>query len=180
MSFGSLRHQVLPDPHGSASTKQEGPGADANLTSLEQLDLTALQLRWHDVYGTKAPARLGAEFLRRAIAFAVQEQMMGGVSRATSLRLKSLERKSAAGTNSSPRSNTMSRVKPGTRFLREWQGEVHEVQAIDTGAYVYRGKSYRSLSVIAREITGTHQSGPKFFGLNDRRKKPKASRGNDG
>ena len=56
-------------------------------------------------------------------------------------------------------------VKPGTRFVREWQNEVHEVQAIDTGDFLYRGKTYRSLSLIAREITGTHQSGPRFFGI---------------
>ena len=49
--------------------------------------------------------------------------------------------------------------------MREWQNEVHEVQAIDTGHFIYRGKTYRSLSLIARQITGTHQSGPRFFGM---------------
>ena len=62
-------------------------------------------------------------------------------------------------------SSSPATVKPGTRFLREWQGEMHEVQAIETGDFIYRGRTYRSLSVVAREITGTHQSGPRFFGL---------------
>jgi len=56
-------------------------------------------------------------------------------------------------------------VKAGTRFIREWQGETHEVQSVEDGRFVYRGEIFRSLSVIAREITGTHQSGPRFFGI---------------
>ena len=71
-------------------------------------------------------------------------------------------------------------MKAGTRFLREWQGETHEVQAIASGQFVYRGNIYRSLSVIARKFTDTHQSGPRFFGLKDTGSKIKATRGNDG
>ena len=58
-----------------------------------------------------------------------------------------------------------SMIKSGTRFVREWQGETHEVLAIESEAFAYRGKIFRSLTVIARAITGTHQSGPRFFGL---------------
>ena len=71
-------------------------------------------------------------------------------------------------------------MKAGTRFLREWQGETHEVQALEGGQFSYRAKVYRSLSVIARVITGTHQSGPRFFGLKDAEKKSKARGGIDG
>ncbi len=80
------------------------------------------------------------------------------------MRLKAAH---GSGKNSSSRGKTSpsALVKPGTRFVREWQNEVHEVQAIDTGDFVYRGKMYRSLSLIAKAITGTHQSGPRFFGI---------------
>jgi hypothetical protein len=56
-------------------------------------------------------------------------------------------------------------IKPGTRLLRSWQGETHEVIAESTGQFLYRGKAYRSLSAIARTITGTRWSGPTFFGI---------------
>jgi hypothetical protein len=60
-------------------------------------------------------------------------------------------------------------AKPGTRFLRESKGRTHEVVALEDGRFAYRGTVYRSLSVIAREITGTRWSGPTFFGLNAKR-----------
>lgn len=56
-------------------------------------------------------------------------------------------------------------IKPGTRLLREWQGQTHEVIAESTGQFLYRGETYRSLSAIARTITGTRWSGPTFFGV---------------
>ena len=56
-------------------------------------------------------------------------------------------------------------MKPGTKFLREWNGRTHEVIAVADGGFLYRGIAYRSLSAIAREITGTRWSGPAFFGL---------------
>ena len=56
------------------------------------------------------------------------------------------------------------KIKPGTRLLREWQGKVHEVIVLETGVE-YRGEAWPSLSAVAREITGTRWSGPRFFGL---------------
>jgi hypothetical protein len=56
------------------------------------------------------------------------------------------------------------RIKPGTRLIREWRGDIHEVVVTDKG-FAFRGKRYRSLSQIARAITGTRWSGPLFFGL---------------
>jgi len=62
--------------------------------------------------------------------------------------------------------------QPGTRLIREWQGQTHEVTIMDKG-YLWQGKRYRSLTAIAYEITGTKWSGPRFFGLNDKRRKSK-------
>jgi len=61
-------------------------------------------------------------------------------------------------------SATMRRIKPGTRIIREWDGDTHEVTVVRDG-YSYRGQHYDSLSAIARKITGTRWSGPVFFGL---------------
>ena len=60
----------------------------------------------------------------------------------------------------------------GTRLIREWQGQTHEVTIMDKG-YHWQGKQYRSLTAIAHEITGTKWSGPRFFGLNDKKQKSK-------
>lgn len=71
-------------------------------------------------------------------------------------------------------------LKPGTKLVREWQGKVHEVLALEDGQFAYGGKTYPSLTVIAREITGTHQSGPRFFGLKPNANAASANGNNDG
>lgn len=135
------------------------------LAALEHLDISNLQLRWRELFGRSAPARLGADLLRRAIAYRFQELALGGLSRPAQLRLKAAGNVVRRGAADRGGASSPAIVKPGTRFVREWQNEVHEVQAIDTGEFVYRGKTYRSLSLIARTITGTAQSGPRFFGI---------------
>ena len=138
---------------------------EPKIARLGQLNLRDLRDAWLDIYGIEAPTRLGSEFMKRAIAFYLQEQAFGGLTKQARLRLKALERRSAGQKCVSGTIPSSSRVKIGTRFVREWQGETHEVLAIEDGSFVYRGETYRSLSIIAREITGTHQSGPRFFGL---------------
>jgi len=156
-------------PEGGTSATPTPPPIqvtiDQELQILEELDLSALQKRWHEVYGQKAPARFRPEFLRRAVACRLQEQALGGLSRQALLRLKALGQNLGRGDRSTTSLPVPSVIKPGTRFVREWQGETHEVLAIENEAFVYRGKTYRSLTVIAKAITGTHQSGPRFFGL---------------
>ena len=136
-----------------------------DLQRLQHLSLEALQDRWRTNYGQRAPGRLGAEFLRRALAYRLQETALGGLSRQAQLRLKAWSQRPRED-DGRARSMPMSvMIKSGTRFVREWQGETHEVLAIESGTYIYKSKIFRSLTVIAREITGTHQSGPRFFGL---------------
>jgi hypothetical protein len=84
----------------------------------------------------------------------------------------------SAERRASPRSVRRS-IKPGTRLLREWQGETHEVIAESSGRFLYRGQTYRSLSAIARAITGTRWSGPTFFGVATNRQAKKAGGGGD-
>ena len=174
----ALQYAAWAGLHGPAPTSAPTEGAaanvDAEITAIDQLGIAALRERWREIYGTEASARLGSEFLKRALAFHLQEQMLGGLSRQTRLRLKALEKRPAGARADRSRLASPASVKTGTRFLREWKGVTHEVTAIETGQFVYRGIVYRSLSVIAREITGTHQSGPRFFGIN-----PNGSRNSD-
>jgi hypothetical protein len=136
----------------------------AGLESLASLNLHQLREEWSKYYRSETPAAMSPELLQRAIGYKMQEEVLGGLNRRTQLRLSSLrstsgKRMGSAAERASPA------LKPGTKLLREWQGKVHEVLALDDGQFAYAGKTYRSLTVIARQITKVHQSGPKFFGL---------------
>jgi hypothetical protein len=110
---------------------------------------------------------MSKELLRLAIAYKKQEQEFGGLSRRTSIRLRALRNGGRArmhmGREALP-------LKPGVKLLREWQGKVHEVLALEDGRFAYGGRVWRSLSEIAREITGVRWSGPRFFGTRDRKR----------
>jgi hypothetical protein len=136
----------------------------AELVRLLELPLDDLKAHWQGLYGSPPPKRLGRLIMMRAIAHRLQEKAFGGVSPATRRRLKRLGADLTAGRASKP---AAIKIKPGTRLLREWQGEMHEVIVLE-GDVLYRGQSFRSLSAVAREITGTPWSGPLFFGLKDR------------
>jgi len=139
------------------------------------LPLTAPQLRikWAEVYGSPAPRRISADLLRRAIAYRIQEKAYGGLRPAIVRRLKQIAEDVRAGREVDV-PNVTPALRPGARLMREWQGETHVVDVIEDG-FIWRGKRYTSLSVIARTITGTHWSGPQFFGLRDKRPKTPVS-----
>jgi Protein of unknown function (DUF2924) len=130
---------------------------------LADLDLPALRQHWRELDGSEPPVRMSRELLIQAIAYRMQERMFGGLSRAA--RMKLMVAGSAAAAPSRPRLRTQHRIKPGTRLLREWQGQTYEVTATAEGSFLYRGTTYSSLSEIARQITGARWSGPAFFGL---------------
>ncbi len=122
---------------------------DAALDELEALDREALAERWQQAFGHPAPAKCRAPLLQRALAWHLQMKAIG--------RLR--------GGVSAPRSSaTPTALRPGTRLLREWQGQTHQVLVLPDG-FEHAGIRYRSLSAIARHITGTAWSGPLFFGL---------------
>ena len=136
----------------------------AGLESVARLNLHKLREEWAIHYRSGAPSAMSPELLQRAIGYKLQEEALGGLNRRTQLRISSLKSalgrgKAFAGERTSPT------LKSGTKLLREWQGKIHEVLALDDGRFAYAGKTYRSLTTIARQITGVHQSGPKFFGL---------------
>lgn len=144
------------------SEEENKRNVETQVDRLPSLGLSELRVAWKDLCGSDASDSLSPNMLRRAIAYYLQEQAFGGLSRQAQLRLKALM---ASPRNGSTVVAHTTLIKPGTKFLREWQNEVHEVQALADGNFIYEGRTYRSLTIIAREITGTHQSGPKFFGL---------------
>jgi hypothetical protein len=141
------------------------------IADLLALDIKELRTRWQGVFGSPAWKGASRDLLLRGLAYRTQEIAEGGLSKSS---LRNLARLAGDGSVvREPRSSTL-RLKPGTRLLREWRGETHQVTVMDAG-FEYRGSRYESLSEIARLITGTRWSGPLFFGL----RKPSPARSVD-
>jgi hypothetical protein len=135
------------------------------ITELEALDTSGLRMLWGKIFEQPPPKSMRRDLLLRALAYHVQEQKLGGLKPAVRRRLARAAQDLRLGQRPTA---SPSRVKAGTRLLREWQGVVHEVIVLEEGVR-YRDRTWRSLSAVAREITGARWSGPLFFGLKGRR-----------
>jgi hypothetical protein len=131
----------------------------ATLPSLNKIQLLAI---WAENFGKDPPPNLRKELMVPILAYRMQERELGGLSHGARRKLREV----AASLNTEKPSREIPDSSPqvGTRLLRLWRGEMHEVIATGNG-YLYRGQTYSSLSKIAREITGTRWSGPLFFGV---------------
>lgn len=136
------------------------------LNALSALSFKHLKDRWRSLYGSEPPSRISRELLTRAIAYHLQERTFGGLKPST---VRLLERIGEGRSSSKRRVASNRSTAPGTVLIREWRGTSHRVTVLDDGA-LYRGRRYRSLSEVARVITGTRWSGPLFFGLRARAK----------
>ena len=141
------------------------------LTELEGMAYPALKERWRSLFGTEPPA-YKRQHMSRRLACRIQELAYGGLSEQTKAELERIAeeddrlRQGAMAQRHKPKTT---RPLPGTRLVRDWGGLRHEVTAIE-GGFEYTGRRYRSLSAIAKAITGAHWSGPQFFGLRTPRK----------
>ena len=129
------------------------------IAGLADLDRAHLVARWQRRYGRPPPSKLSRAMLEKGIAYEIQCAAFGGLS----ATVKRALRAAASGTSF----ESSRHVAPGARLIREWNGTVHEVDVVE-GGYVWQGETYRSLTAIARAITGTKWSGPRFFGLERR------------
>ena len=150
--------------------RQNGVPEEA-LSRLPELDLRQLRETWCRLYRTATPLRLSRELLMRAVAYRIQELASGGLRPELQRQLHqiALKLQQTGRVTIRPRSQ----LKPGTRLLREWQGRSHEVLVLNDG-FSWQATHYRSLSAIARKITGTPWSGPLFFGLRSNRSAPRS------
>jgi len=128
----------------------------AEIAALGNLPRMALLARWRDLHGAGPPKYVTQDFLIRALAASLQERALGGLARSECKALTAL----AEGREDFRRKT----LKAGTRLYWEWRGVSHEVLITDNGCR-WREKDYQSLSQVARAITGTRWSGPRFFGL---------------
>ena len=130
---------------------------EAEIDRVRSLSGNALRRRWRAVFGRPPPEHLTADLLRRMIANRIQEEAFGTLDRATLKLLDGLVRRN--GSRPAERN-----LKIGTVLVRDYQGRRHTVTVAPEG-YVWEGQPYSSLSAIARAITGTAWSGPRFFAL---------------
>jgi hypothetical protein len=145
---------------------------EAEIATLAGLSLAALRERWQALYGNPAPPSLRRDLLIRAIAYQLQVKAFGGLSPVTKRVL--CEIAAAAREGRFDAAAIGPRVKPGTRLIRVWQGETHSVLVLEDG-FEWKGARHRSLSVIAKAITGTNWNGWTFFGV----KRSSGSEGRD-
>lgn len=142
---------------------KRGLDIEAEIVRLEGLSKDQLREEWRCVHQTPPPKRLSRDILLRGITYTLQANAFGGMSKATLRKLQPAAAGASIENRLPPRS-----FKPGTRLVREWHGVTHTVVILEKGVE-WRGQRYRSLSVVAREISGAHWSGPRFFGLSTER-----------
>jgi len=143
----------------------------ARLAALPGTSTAELKRLWRDVFG-KEPPPYNRPYLVKRLAYRLQELRYGGLPESASFKMQVVLQEIGADELASPRPNgakgrrrcNVDSPTAGTRLIRDWQGSRHEVTVVADG-YEYGGRRYRSLSAIARAITGTQWNGPAFFGL---------------
>jgi hypothetical protein len=139
------------------------------IADLGALPMAALRDRWRSLMGSEPP-RYNRSFLVRRLAHQLQELAYGGLSQASRARMDELltqagcDEIASLGARKRIASGRRELPVAGTRLIREWNGQCHEVTVV-SGGFAYRGRRYRSLTAIAELITGTHWNGPAFFGV---------------
>jgi len=160
---GSESPPIGADAEGGATANapdSTSPLSD-RLAVLAGLSLADLRLEWRRLFRAEPP-RMSRDIMIRAIAYRLQEIAHGGLSNVTQRRLMTLSNQLETAGRIAPLPGP--RIKPGSRLVREWRGRTHTVCVTDDG-FEFQGKTYRSLTKIARDITGAQWSGPRFFGL---------------
>jgi hypothetical protein len=144
------------------------------LSRLPILERAELRAEWLRLYETNPSGRIGRDLLMAAVAYRLQEQIVGGLRPELRKRLRDIAEQARRGGETVL--TAAPHLKPGTKLLRECQGHTHEVLVAE-GGFVWQRQHYRSLSQIARAITGTRWSGPVFFGLRPRTAAPRKAGG---
>jgi hypothetical protein len=133
----------------------------SKLEALETLPAAEMRAEWCRTF-SDPPPNLAPQLFRRLLAQRLQERRYGGLP---AVVRRELARVAAGERPIGVRPLTKKSIRPGTRLVREWQGRSIAVLVVEEG-FLWEDRRYRSLSEIAREVTGVRWSGPRFFGLN--------------
>ena len=129
------------------------------LEQVPDLAMEEAKHAWARHYGARAP-NISLDLLRLGLGYRIQEKQQGSIGREGKALLKQAARMAKGENVPAPRRKLM----PGTRLVRDWHGVGHTITVLDDG-FEYDGKTWASLSAIAKAITGTHWNGPRFFGI---------------
>lgn len=127
------------------------------------MPIAELRVRWRAMFKSEPPEAFGPDLLRRSLAQKIQEDAFGGLSIDMRQLLRQLIKQTV---KNSGRIVLPRRIQPGAILVREWNGKSHRVTVMEDG-FAWGGTVYKSLSLIARTITGVRWNGPRFFGLRD-------------
>lgn len=145
-------------------------GIDDQLAGLATLSQAQLRTEWRKYHkGQLMPLGLGRDLASRAIAWKMQERVRGGLAPAASRELKRLAKQLTDTGDIDLGKEPL--LKPGSKLVRQWHGTIYHVLVLEDG-FQFQDRHYRSLTPIAREITGAAWSGPRFFGLKDKTDAP--------
>ena len=136
------------------------------LTRIGRMPVGDLRDQWLALYGTEPPAAYGKAQLVRRLVWRIQELRCGGLSDGARHRLREIaDGDELASGKQRPLRRNRRLLAPGTRLVRHWRGVEHVVTATADGGFEWNGIRYRTLTAVAKAITGQHCSGPRFFGL---------------
>ncbi|HXZ15559.1 MAG TPA: DUF2924 domain-containing protein [Roseiarcus sp.] len=171
------------------SPRQGVESVERAIERLHALDGEALRIEWRNLFGRRAPNALPKSLIVRALAYRLQALESGDLDPHTLRVLDAYAAKSAGGLRSRVRldrlrgttqayASSAPSIKPGSIQVREWAGELQRVMVLEVG-FAWNGATYRSLSEVARAITGTRWNGSRFFGLSKGADAASASRASD-
>jgi len=146
-------------------------GILAQISALKSAPAAALKARWRELFGNEPPP-YNRRFLESRLAYRLQELAHGGLSADAHRRLKAAAGDLPAKGSKASKKPAGDRPISGTRLIRDWKGVEHQVTVRDAD-FEYQGRPYRSLSAVARTITGTRWNGLVFFGLKGQRSAPR-------
>ncbi|HXH00141.1 MAG TPA: DUF2924 domain-containing protein [Sphingomicrobium sp.] len=136
-------------------------GVAEQIAAIGAMNPKALREEWERAQRVPRPVSFGPDLLSRALAYSLQEKVAGGLPRKV---VREIQRGVAQLAVTSVSLNRPPPLRTGTRLTREWHGDTHHVHVVE-GGFDYQDQHYRSLTAIARKITGARWSGPRFFGL---------------
>lgn len=138
----------------------------ARIAAMANMPMAELWVLW-DRYFQRRPSHPNRVYVESRVAYKIQEEAFGGLSADTRRRLEAIgARHSKIKLRAKAQEHHFA---PGTMLLREWGEREHRVTVNAQGQFEYEGRAFKSLTAVARQITGTHWSGPLFFGLNNKR-----------
>jgi hypothetical protein len=153
----------VPVPSSAKVGRYGDPNVLARVAALKAATMPELKAQWRSLFATEPPP-YNRKFLESRLAYRIQELAFGGLKPQTVERLKALAVHYVRGDIARSRASADRRPIAGTRLIREWQG-IEQTVTVMADGYEWQGRLYRSLSSVARAITGTRWNGWTFFGL---------------